>query len=328
MGPRAPPPRDLRKGIIELRRENSELWFSSEDLDRIERLSGEESGRNNEAVGDSSDVGYGASLIRAQREQEQEQEQQQQQQNGQKKYLKLGRQASPVSPFLGFGSLCRADSIADVPTTHHENRNEEEEKKVQMQQMGGQRHIGGFDFGFDKSSFSRSTSRDVKQDSVTPKEGQGDAGYGDEEESDDPRASMIVEKELSAHAYGSSFFSSSYTAQKVAGADTEPGNRNSLTSPSGKGNATGTSVWEQGEKHWLQQSGSNDVCFSTPKQSIQDTLQSPQVPWTGNENRGEDDGSHSGKGKATPRSLYDESGFLRTSPLRGRVARLGQVGIY
>lgn len=216
MGPRAPPPRDLRKSIIELRRENSELWFSSDDLDRIERLSGEESERRNGVNGCGSEVGYGAPGLCAQQEQEREREQEQQQ-NGRKKYLKLGRQASPVSPFLGFGDLSRVDSIADVPTTHHKNWNEEEEKKVQKQQTGSQRHVSGFDFGFDKSPFSRSMGQDVKQDSTMTKEGQVDDGFGDEEESDDPRASMIVEKEVSAYACGSSLFSPLHSAQGMRG---------------------------------------------------------------------------------------------------------------
>lgn len=332
MGPRAPPPRDLRKNIIELRRENSELWFSSDDLDRIERLSGEESERRHGVIEGSSEVGYGSTGLFAQREQEREQEQQQQQ-HGRKKYLKLGRQASPVLPFLGFGVLSRADSIADVSTNHHGHRNEGE-KRVQMQQMGSHRHVSGFDFGFDKSPFPRSVGQDVKQESTIPKNGQGDDGYGGEEESDDPRASMIVEKELSAYAYGSSLFSPLHSAQgdERKGEDARKSGM-SLTSPSGEENATGTSVWEQGEKHWHQhqQSGSNDACFSTPNQSIRDAPRPPQVLWTGNEGREESDGTHSGnskEGNATPRSLYDEGGFLRNSPLRGRVARLGQVGIY
>ncbi|KAF1346260.1 hypothetical protein BDV97DRAFT_38871 [Delphinella strobiligena] len=275
LGPRAPPPKDLRKSILQLRRENSSSWFSSDDLSR---LSDYEDGKDecdgdgkNECAEDGNEFGEGENYgslsapsiwPRQRRERDRERERERM---GQRRYLRLGREASPVSPFLGFG-LGEADAGED--SWIEEGKKQKEEQK--------EMHVSGFDFGFEdvSSRLERSggDDGDISDHRALMKEGkgEGDKGYGDQEGSD-PRASMIVEKDNRAYIPG-------------------PG------------------------------------LFSTPNQSH--TLQSPRELWTGNEGREENDGSHLGKGKAMPRSLYDESGFLRNSPLRGRAARLGQVGIY
>ena len=107
-GPRPPPAKDLRRSIMELRRKNSEIRFPP-GLDILDD--------------DAVSLNYDGA-----------------EESGQRKYLKLGREASPCLPFLGFGGqrdLGFDDLDVGIVV--------EDDLEAQLREAGG----SGFDFGFD-----------------------------------------------------------------------------------------------------------------------------------------------------------------------------------